>query len=155
MNNSNSTTNRQRVADAMDAMKRAMAASREQFTGGLQLTRTQLEILLLLSSGSFTTGEMAGQLVLTQSAVTQTVDTLVRRNLVERHPGDTDRRVIHLTLTPDGATLTTRIGQLREEYLNSLMRILTPDEVETLITITRKLTSLIEETNVTPIIGKG
>jgi DNA-binding MarR family transcriptional regulator len=93
--------------------------------------------------------------VLTQSAVTQTVDTLVRRNLVERHPGDTDRRIIRLTLTQEGIKLTTHIEQLRENYLNSLMQVLSPEEVETLITITRKLTNLVEQTNVTPIIGKG
>ncbi len=135
-----------RMEKAMDAMRRAMAGARERLGEGLQLTRTQLEILLILVENPQTTSELAKRLFLTQSAVTQTIDTLVRRDLVERHASEHDRRIIKLQLSPSGRELTGRICALRRKHMESLIAALTPEEAEVLITITQKLTALLEQT---------
>jgi DNA-binding MarR family transcriptional regulator len=135
-----------RIEKAMDTMRRAMVGARERLGEGLQLTRTQLEILLILIENPQTTSDLAKRLFLTQSAITQTIDTLVRRDLVERHPSEHDRRIIELHLSPSGQELTSRVCGLRRQHMESLIATLTSEEIEVLITVTEKLTTLFEET---------
>jgi MarR family transcriptional regulator, organic hydroperoxide resistance regulator len=137
--------NLERVEQAMDAMRRAMAGARERFSEGLQLTRTQLEILLMLVESPQTTSDLAPRLFLTQSAVTQTIDTLVRRGLVERYPDADDRRIVRLKLSASGEELTAHIRSLRRTYMQNLVTRLTATEIEALISINEKLTVLFDE----------
>jgi DNA-binding MarR family transcriptional regulator len=136
----------EKVEAAMDAMRRAMSGARERFTEGLQLTRTQIEILLMLADGARTTGELAHDLFLTGSAVTQTVDTLVRRELIARHHDEADRRIIRLKLSSTGEALTGNIKEHRRQKMKYFIAALSADEVEMLIAITNKFTQLIEDT---------
>lgn len=122
-----------------------MVKARERLGDGLQLTRTQLEILFMLVENPQTTRDLARRLFLTQSAVTQTIDTLVRRNLIERHHDEQDRRIVRLHLSPSGRGLTERLGSMRRQHIEALLAKLTEGEVEVLISITEKLTQLINE----------
>jgi len=131
----------------MDALRQAMAGARHRMGEGIQLTRTQLEVVLLLAGGPKTTGELARALFVTQSAVTQTIDTLVRQSLVERRPDEDDRRVVRLWLSPDGRHLTKRLCDLRRRHIQSLVAKLTAGEIEALISIARKLTEQLNDTN--------
>jgi DNA-binding MarR family transcriptional regulator len=124
-------------------MKRAMTNARHRMGEGLGLTRTQLDILLLLAGGPKSTGDLARSLVVTQSATTQTIDTLVRQKLVERHPDEDDRRVVRLGLSPEGHRLTDQLCDHRRRFIKSLVDQLTDSEVESLISITGKLTNLL------------
>jgi DNA-binding MarR family transcriptional regulator len=137
--------NAEKLETAMDGMRRAMMAARERLGEGLQLTRTQIEILMLLSDRSLPTGEIARKLFLSQSAVTQTIDTLVRRELVERHPDEQDGRMIRLELSRGGRQLTSHVRGLRREFIQSLTEQLSSKELEVMITVTSKLTALLEE----------
>jgi DNA-binding MarR family transcriptional regulator len=136
----------EKIEYAMDAMRRAMSGARERFTEGLQLTRTQIEILLMLVDGPRTTGELAHELFLTGSAVTQTVDTLVRRELIARHHDESDRRIIRLQLSATGESLTGNIKEHRHQKMKRFIAALSDTEVQMLITITNKFTQLIEDT---------
>ncbi|GEM_PF-2022429 len=147
---SNSSHNLANVEAALDAMRRAMVGARERLGEGLQLTRTQVEILTMLIEKPQTTGELARRLFLTQSAVTQTVDTLVRRSLIDRHPDDHDRRVIQLRLSPTGLNITNHLRSLRRKHMQALVDRLTQNEVEVLISVTEKLTAQLNETKTTP-----
>ena len=141
--------NLERVETAIDEMRRALAAARQRFSEGLQLTRTQIEIIFMLADGPKSTSELAKVLVLTQSAVTQTVDTLVRQDLVERRPDGSDRRVTTLHLSEEGRRLTERLRGLRRRKMEALLQKLTPDEVEAMISITQKLTAVFNESKQT------
>jgi DNA-binding MarR family transcriptional regulator len=48
------------------------------------------------------------------------VDNLVRRGLVQRQPGETDRRVVHLELTETGEQLADSVAAA-ETVLNDLI----------------------------------
>jgi DNA-binding MarR family transcriptional regulator len=123
-----------------------MRSAREHLGDGLQLTRTQLEILMMLSQKpAQTTGELAGRLFLTQSAVTQTVDTLHRRGLLERRPDEHDRRVIRLELSPAGHEIADRVYAMKRENIRSLVSRLTDSETAVMITAIEKFTALLEE----------
>ena len=104
---------------------------------------------MLLAHGPQTTGELARQLFLTQSAVTQTIDTLVRRQLVTRRPAPADRRLINLELSAEGRTLADHIGTMRRDHLRAWVNQLTPVEIEALISATQKLTTLLEDLKTT------
>jgi len=143
----NAANNLQKVGAAIDAMKVAVASARERLGEGLQLTRTQLEILMMLSTKPHTTSELAGQLFITGSAVTQTVDTLVRRDLVDRQTDDTDRRITQLHLSPAGRTITDHLLSLRRARLQSLVDQLTEAEIEAFISATEKITTQLKEGN--------
>jgi DNA-binding MarR family transcriptional regulator len=136
----------ERIEMAMNAMRRAVAGARERFGEGMQLSKTQIEILMMLVSGPKTTGELARELFVTGSAVTQTIDTLVRRKLVERRSDDSDRRIVRLDLSSAGRELTAHLAQLRRRYLQELVERLTTDELNALITATEKLTEIFKDT---------
>ena len=138
-------TSIERIELAMNAMRRAVAGARERFGEGMQLSKTQIEILMMLVSGPKTTGELARELFITGSAVTQTIDTLVRRDLVERRPDESDRRIVRLDLSGAGRELTARLAQLRLRYLQELVERLTVDELNALISATEKLTELFKD----------
>ena len=134
------------VEASMDAMRRALRGARESLREGLKLTRTQIEILMSLDDRPQNTGELAKQLLLTQSAITQTVETLVRRELVERYASEHDRRITQLQLSSAGQALTAQLRELRLEYMQELVSRLTEEETEALISITQKLTAVLQAT---------
>jgi DNA-binding MarR family transcriptional regulator len=142
----NNTENYLRVEDALDGMRVAMREIRDRLVEGLQLTRTQLEILIVSAKGSPTTGELARCLSLTLGAVTQTVDTLVRRELIERYPDDLDRRIVRLKVTGEGKKIAANLNELRRSNMQSLIDTLTSEEIELLITVAGKMKHLLEAT---------
>lgn len=146
MNNPDQTTaNLAKLQAAMETMKQTMAAMRERLIAGLDLTRTQLEILMLVAHQPQTTGELARKMGVTGSAVTQTVDTLVRRDLLERHPDETDRRIIHLKLSAGGRALSDKLHALRQDRLKALAAALTPEEIDVLVSATQKFAAALDD----------
>jgi DNA-binding MarR family transcriptional regulator len=139
--------NLERVEKALDEMRYALAGARQKFfnQSGLQLTRTQMEIVFMLAQEPKTTSDLAKALFLTQSAVTQTVDTLVRQGLLERRPDETDRRTTSLYLLEEGKKLAEQLKGLRRRKIEALLSKLTNDEVEAMISITKKLTEVYNE----------
>lgn len=72
----------------------------------LNLTPAQAEILLVLSERAPLTLAEVGRLIVCEShSPSRIVDTLVKRGLVSREPGQVDRRVVYLGLTAQGEEL--------------------------------------------------
>ena len=138
--------NLQKIEDALDAMRRATVNALRGLGEGLNLTRSQLEILFILAKTSQTTGELARRLSLTQSAVTQTIATLVDRDLIARHPSELDRRIIHLELSPAGRKITDHLRELRHKNMQALAAELSDSEINAFVSATQKLTALLNET---------
>ncbi|MFI2379094.1 MarR family winged helix-turn-helix transcriptional regulator [Streptomyces sp. NPDC018964] len=89
-----------------------LAAQREgarQMTGRLRplnLTPAQAEILLVLAERAPLTLAEVGRLIVCESgSPSRIVDTLTKRGLVDREPGQVDRRVVYLRLSPRGEEL--------------------------------------------------
>jgi DNA-binding MarR family transcriptional regulator len=146
----NHVTNISKLEAAMDAMKLAMAGAHERLTEGLQLTRTQIQILKMLADAPQTTSKLASRLFLTQSAVTQTIDTLFRRELIERHTDEADRRLIQLHLSPAGLRITDHLQSLRKTYFEALANELTDDEMAVFIKVSEKIAAQINATQTKP-----
>lgn len=66
----------------------------------LNLTPAQAEILLVLAQRAPLTLAEVGRLIVCENhSPSRIVDTLVKRGLVDREPGQVDRRVVYLRLT--------------------------------------------------------
>ena len=134
--------------EALAGFKRVMMRSRDQLLGELQLTRTQIEVLMLLGeTDNQTIGDLAGRLAVTHSASTQTVETLVKRDLVERTADTSDRRVVRTKLSATGKKLVAKLHKSRMQRMTEVFTGLTDDELKMMILVLERLTRQFDETN--------
>jgi DNA-binding MarR family transcriptional regulator len=114
-----------------------LAAQREgarQMTGHLKplsLTPAQAEILLVLAERAPLTLAEVGRLIVCESgSPSRIVDTLTKRNLVDREPGQVDRRVVYLRLTPRGEALIPALRAIDAQTDAMVTSRLTVEEQE-------------------------
>src|SRR5262249_18407939 len=67
------------------------------------------------------------------------VDTLVRRRLVVREPADHDKRVVLISLTPQGKALAGRFDSAAEPVTAFIAERLAPEDSATLVTLLHQL----------------
>lgn len=89
----------------------------------LGLTDAQWKPLLLLKMGRADTAfELAREMSIDAGAMTRMLDRLAAKRLVERVRSETDRRVVHLRLTPEGEAAAAQVphvlAQVNNEYLS-------------------------------------
>ncbi|MFI7504712.1 MarR family winged helix-turn-helix transcriptional regulator [Streptomyces sp. NPDC049687] len=112
-----------------------LAAQREgarQMTGQLRplnLTPAQAEILLVLAERAPLTLAEVGRLIVCESgSPSRIVDTLTKRNLIDREPGQVDRRVVYLRLTPRGEALIPELRTIDAQTDAMVTDRLSPEE---------------------------
>lgn len=100
------------------------------------LTPLEWSILALCEPGPIAPAHLAARLEIDRAAVTRTIDPLVRKGHLERHPHPTDRRSIVIDLTDSGRDLLPRLvaqsqaaqdvllGHLDDRDRDDLLRIL-------------------------------
>jgi DNA-binding MarR family transcriptional regulator len=82
----------------------------------LDLTLPQMHVLRLLEPGAAVPmSDLAERIVCDASNITGIADRLQARGLVERRPGESDRRVRALALTPTGVELRERVLEIMTE----------------------------------------
>jgi len=87
------------------------------------LTDAQWKPLWLLKSGRATTAiELAREACVDAGAVTRMVDRLEDKGLIERVRSETDRRVVHLRLTPAGEAAAAHIPHVLASVNNDLLQ---------------------------------
>ncbi|WP_405584604.1 MarR family winged helix-turn-helix transcriptional regulator [Streptomyces sp. NBC_01190] len=123
-----------------------LAAQREgaRYMAGLlkslSLTPAQAEILLVLSQRAPLTLAEVGRLIVCEShSPSRIVDTLVKRGLVSREPGQIDRRVVYLGLTPHGEDLLPELREVDMGVDAMIASTLGPDEKGVMIRALRKI----------------
>jgi DNA-binding MarR family transcriptional regulator len=85
------------------------------------LTPSQAEILAVLAErGGLTLVELGRSIISESGSPSRLVDNLVRRGLVQRRPGETDRRVVNLQLTETGHDMARAVAEA-EKVLNDLI----------------------------------
>jgi DNA-binding MarR family transcriptional regulator len=82
--------------------------------------------------------EIAAAAGLDRSSLTQLLDQLVRRGLIERRPGR-DRRTVSLHLTPTGGEALSQAEPRVEEHEALLRNGLSDDEVVVLLKLLKRL----------------
>ena len=101
------------AAEAWALLQELLSAQRDhvaRIAADLELSPAQLHALGMLEPGSpRAMSELAQCLRCDNSNVTGIVDRLEARGLVERRPGEHDRRTKLVGLTPDGVALRRRL----------------------------------------------
>ena len=128
------------VLEAIVNISRELMSYRspEQMDG---LTPTQLEILFLTahSTTPVTPGWLAGVLRLTGGAITQAVDGLSARGLIEKTVPTADARTRMLTLTPSARRLVDEYESSTIDRITPWFASLEPTELATLAAMIGKV----------------
>jgi DNA-binding MarR family transcriptional regulator len=97
------------------------------------VTAAQWHPLFLLKLGKASTAlELARDCGIDAGATTRMVDRLVAKGLVERVRSDSDRRVVHLGLTPTGANVAGLIPHVLSAVQNDFLQGFSGDELDQL-----------------------
>ncbi|MBF4461745.1 MULTISPECIES: MarR family winged helix-turn-helix transcriptional regulator [unclassified Rathayibacter] len=102
------------------------------------LTASQFEIILVLAEyGPITLKELGELIVCETASPSRIVDTLVRRDLVERSIHANDRRAVALQLTTDGTTLVPRLRAIDRGMDDGARAMFTTSEMTGLVSALR------------------
>lgn len=88
---------------------------------------------------SLTPTELFRSMMLSSAAMTNRLDRLEQRGLVERSPDPSDRRGVRITLTEEGLDLVNKAVEAHVEGEHSLLGALDEEERERLACLLRKL----------------
>lgn len=96
------------------------------------LTLIEGSILMFLHNnpGKDTAADIVELRMLSKGNVSQAVEALIKRNLLERHPDLHDRRKIHLSLLPETEEIIADMDQMRQRFHQELFWNLSEEEQE-------------------------
>lgn len=120
----------QQVTVGLTKLGIAMKSRAWQETGMRGLTPTQAQVLALLhvrSRGSMRLSQLAAGLGVTAATMSEAVETLVRKGLVEKAREAEDGRALRITLTEAGRHEADRVAGW-PDFLHAGLEALTPDE---------------------------
>lgn len=106
-----------------------------------ELTMGEIRVLLFLANnpGCDTARDVVMVRGLGKSQVSQAVELLVGKGLLERSPSQRDRRIVHLTITQAGWPVAREAQAVQARCGRALFEGLTPEEMETLRVILEKI----------------
>lgn len=88
--------------------------------------------------------QLAAELGMSSSAVTSVVDRLVQLELVERHPGDEDRRRVEAQVTGAGRALLQRLYAEKQQTLTNLFARVSRKDRNDYLRVIRLLVATLE-----------
>jgi DNA-binding MarR family transcriptional regulator len=117
-------------------------------TAGGRLTFSRFKLLKLVAvTDSRTIGDVAAFLGVSNTAASKAVDKLVRRRLLRRTEGHTDRRASELSLTGEGRRLLSAYEAARDEKLTEIFSACVPEQLcGTVATLDRLSANLVDHT---------
>ena len=132
------------VATALEVLPVVLRLLRQAAAGGdAALTLTQFRLLKLLGGGAAGTTQLAAALEVTPATVSAAVAGLVRRGLVERLAGGSDRRTVPLGRTVAGDVAVAAARTRQQAVLVELAARLRPAERRALAVALRGLARLL------------
>ena len=102
--------------------------SRRGIPTDAQVSPGHIQVLIALTRGPRSVGQLAEELEVSPPAATQLVDRLAEHGMVERHHDTDDRRVVLVDYVPGMHEVAQRIVESRRGPLERAMRGLTDDE---------------------------
>ena len=95
---------------------------------GLSMREFHVLLFLINNPGYDTARDITEFRGLAKSQVSQAVELLCAKDLLQRMPDSTDRRVVHLTLTSTGQALAQQAQVLQSRCYSRLLAGFTPQE---------------------------
>jgi len=115
----------QSLADFRFGLRKFLRFSKEYLIGEADLTPEQYEALLAIRAfpgkNGLLIGELSHRLQVKHHTAVSLAEKLVRRKLVSRRRGTSDRRKVYLRLTGSGTTLVARLARRRRDELRTLI----------------------------------
>jgi DNA-binding MarR family transcriptional regulator len=109
-------------------------------TAELGVTSVQANILFMLATGRcVVAAQLAREAGIDASAITRQIDRLARRGLLSRLRSEEDRRIVRLSLTPQGRQLAEQIPAIYLRVLERVLRNFTPEEAGFLKNMLRRV----------------
>lgn len=99
---------------------------------GNGLMAAHFRTLGMLSKRTYNLSELAELQLVSMATMSNSVAILVERGLVERQPSSSDRRMLQLSLTPDGSAVLQAVHKSLTDRMVLQMQDLTDEELETL-----------------------
>lgn len=126
----------QTIIETLARMHRPMSKDNFKHAG---LSHAQVGMLYLLAyHKDSSVKEAADFLGITKSAVTQLADPLDEKGLITRQPDPADRRIVRLSLTPNGLQLLKKLARHKFDTLRAAINSLDDKEVEALCSLLKK-----------------
>ncbi len=114
------------------------------------LTMPQCRIVLFLSEAPANMSKIAASLGISLPSATGVVDRLAERNLISRRENPDDRRLVICSLTEQGRKMADSLYEADAETLGSLVRALSPEEIQVVLEATRLLIASAHHQNESP-----
>ncbi len=92
------------------------------------VTPGQLRLLYLIDQGTTSARGLAARQKVSAPTISRQVDCLVEKGLVQRENMHTDRRMVALTLTTNGANVLNSVMGSTQAWIASLLTSLEPEE---------------------------
>lgn len=106
---------------------------------GLSMREFHVLLFLCNNPGYDTARDITELRGMVKSQVSQAVEVLAARGLLDRRPDETDRRVVHLSLTESGQTLGKQAQNLQAACYAQLLQGFTPEETALLETLLERV----------------
>ncbi|MGB4137883.1 MAG: MarR family winged helix-turn-helix transcriptional regulator [Microbacterium sp.] len=103
------------------------------------LSYRQMRILKHIAAGVTSGTELGRIFGVTAPAISETLESLFKKDLVTRSPHESDRRAILLGLTPKGEEMNARAQQSERRLAHELLEMLSPEEIEHLHELVGKM----------------
>ncbi|HYX27715.1 MAG TPA: MarR family transcriptional regulator [Pyrinomonadaceae bacterium] len=107
--------------DFFEAMSRLMFNRQQHQAVALDLTLPQAQMLRALRPGSLSTGELATELRISPSSLTQLSDRMIRKGLIERQTSPTDRRSVIVALSAKGKRVVDQFRDRRSRIFKEAL----------------------------------
>jgi len=132
---------------SMGELQRSFATSRDGFLAQFKLSRPQMDLLFSLKHNQLSTGELAKKFSVTSSAVSQMVDQLERKGMVQRVPDQNDRRITYVKLADETRKVFENMRNKFITHFGERFSDIDNNELEALLAIlTKTVNSIGKET---------
>ena len=92
------------------------------------LTFAEINTLIFIGEHSKSMKEIVSDMAIANSTPTRIIDTLVNKNIVERHNDESDRRKVIVKLTETGINIYSQLYQKRNEQIEMAFKGLSDTE---------------------------
>lgn len=128
------------VGYLMQRAKNMLAHGVEQEVNSLDITQAQASCLMMLATGrAATVTDLGRELNTDMGSVTRLLSRMEKRGLIERRRRDADRRVVDLSVTPQGQELVERLPAVFCKVLAHHFRGFSEEEIQLLRTMLRRV----------------
>jgi DNA-binding MarR family transcriptional regulator len=125
------------TTEALSQLDALMSLRRQAFCAQplyREVSLPQLHVLITLrEQGAMTVTELATVLGISAPSASSIVDRMAEHDLVERIRDETDRRVVHVRLSPRGQTVIEELVGLKREQLHRILAAMTEEELATVV----------------------